>query len=87
MNVAAVASTTLASVVYDDAHELLQLEFRSRAIYQYFGVPATVHQGLLGADSKGGYFNRVIRGQFPYRLISKRDAQVPQEQRLGECRG
>jgi hypothetical protein len=66
MNVTAVESTTLATVAYDDARELLQLEFRSRAIYQYFGVPAVVHASLLHAPSKGSYFNRVIRGRFPY---------------------
>ena len=53
MNVTAVESTTLAMVAYDDARELLQLEFRSRAIYQYFGVPAAVHTALLRAPSKG----------------------------------
>ena len=66
MRVTTVESTTLATVAYDEARGLLQLEFRSRAIYQYFGVPAAVHEGLLDAPSKGGYFNRFIRGRFPY---------------------
>jgi hypothetical protein len=57
MNVTAVESTTLATVAYDDARELLQLEFRSRAIYQYSGVPRTVHAALLCAPSKGSYCN------------------------------
>jgi hypothetical protein len=47
----------------------LELEFCNRAIYQYFGVPAAVHQALLDASSKGRYFNQAIRGRFPYRLI------------------
>ena len=42
-----VESTTLATVAYDEALELLQLEFRSRAIYQYFDVPVAVHAALL----------------------------------------
>ena len=70
MHVTAVESTTLATVAYDKARELLQLEFRSRAIYQYFGVAAAVHEDLLGAPSKGSYFNRFIRGRFPYSLAS-----------------
>src|SRR6266568_6665648 len=70
MHVTAVDSTTLATVAYDKARGLLQLEFRSRAIYQYFGVAAAVHEGLLGAASKGSYFNRFIRGRFPYSLVS-----------------
>ncbi|HWF09823.1 MAG TPA: KTSC domain-containing protein [Bryobacteraceae bacterium] len=65
MNVLAVESTMLAALAYDDAHEILQLEFRSRAIYRYFGVPTQVYEALLGAPSKGGYFSQAIRGQFP----------------------
>jgi KTSC domain len=42
MRVAAVESTTLATIGYDEAGELLQLEFRSGAVYQYLGVPAAV---------------------------------------------
>ena len=70
MRVTAVESTTLVTVSYDDACELLQLEFCSRAVYQYLSVPATLHQALLDAASRGRYFNQAIRGRFPYRLIS-----------------
>ena len=70
MRVIVVASTTLATVVYDEAREVLQLEFRSRALYQYRGVPRAVHEALLAAPSKGRYFNRAIRGRFPFRRIS-----------------
>jgi hypothetical protein len=69
MQVIAVESTTLATIAYDDAQRLLQLQFRSGAVYQYFGVPAAVHQALLRADSKGRHFNQAIRGWFPYRLV------------------
>lgn len=71
MHVTAVESTTLSAVAYEEARGLLQLEFRSRAIYQYFGVAATVHEALLCAPSKGSYFNRFIRGRFPYSLVSQ----------------
>ena len=76
MHVTAVESTTLATVAYDKARGLLQLEFRSRAIYQYFGVAAAVHEALLGAPSKGSYFNRFIRGRFPYSLVSQGQRSV-----------
>lgn len=62
----AVESTTLATVAYDADRELLQLEFRDRRVYQYFEVPADVHEALLRAPSKGHYFNRAIRGRFTY---------------------
>jgi hypothetical protein len=61
----------------------LQLEFcRSRAVYEYFSVPAAVHQSLLDASSKGRYFHHAIRGRFAYRRISdfegpSRRAEIP----------
>jgi hypothetical protein len=61
----ALQSTTLASAAYDQQQFLLQLEFRNGSIYQYFQVPAHVYQDLLTAESKGQYFNRWIRDQFP----------------------
>jgi hypothetical protein len=66
MNTTAVESTTLAALAYDDAREILQVEFRSRAIYSYFGVPGSVYEALVAAPSKGRYFNREIRGRFPH---------------------
>jgi hypothetical protein len=82
MRVATVESTTLATVAYDETRELLQLEFCSQAVYLYFGIPSAVHQALLGASSKGRYFNQTIRGRFPYRLVrspeaASRNAEMP----------
>jgi hypothetical protein len=74
MRVATVESTTLATVAYDESRKLLQLEFCSQAVYLYFGVPAAVHQALLGAPSKGRYFNQTIRGRFPFRLVRSLEA-------------
>ena len=70
MNITAVESTVLSTIAYDDASDLLQLEFRSGAIYQYFDVPAAVHD-LLRASSKGTYFHRMIRGCFAYARAAK----------------
>jgi KTSC domain len=70
MLVTAVESTTLSVVAYDEAREVLRLQFRSGAIYEYSGVPGAVHAALLKAPSKGEYFNQSIRGCFPYRAIS-----------------
>lgn len=86
MNTTVVESTTLAAVAYDDAQQLLRLEFRSRAVYQYYGVPAAVHEALLRAPSKGSYFNQVIRGRFPYGLLSKCHAHAPEERLRTESR-
>ncbi len=62
----AIESTVLASITYDEPNRLLFIEFRGGAIYRYFGVPLTIHQGLLAAPSKGAFFNRFIRPQFSF---------------------
>jgi hypothetical protein len=77
MLVTAVESTTLKTVAYDEAQKALRLEFRSRAIYLYFDVPAAVHQALLGAQSKGAYFNRFIRKDFRYCRVPGCDRETP----------
>jgi KTSC domain len=71
MNIKSVESATLAAIGYDDAREILQLEFRSRAVYRYFGVPSSVYEALVTAPSKGRYFNGAIRGHFRHSLISR----------------
>jgi KTSC domain len=85
MRVATVESSTLATVAYDESRELLHLRFCSRAVYQYFGVPAAVHQALLGAPSKGRYFNHAIRGWFPFRLILDLDTVPPDAEMPAGC--
>jgi hypothetical protein len=66
-----VQSTSLVEVAYDHHRDLLELHFRDGTAYRYLGVPAQTHQELLDADSKGGYFNRHIRGRFPYQALQQ----------------
>ena len=82
MRIATVESSTLATVAYDEIRELLQLKFCSGAVYEYFDVPAAVHEALLDAPSKGRHFNQCILGRFPYRVVpdgsvARQDAAVP----------
>ena len=70
MNVTAVESSTLRTIAYDEDLALLRLEFRSRVVYDYCGVPAAVHEALLRAPSIGACFNEMVRGCFPYRRVS-----------------
>jgi hypothetical protein len=86
MRVTTVESTTLATVGYDETRQLLQLEFRSRAIYHYFNVPAVVHESLLQAPSKGSYFNRSIRGRFPYSLVPCSHKGIQPGAQVRDCR-
>ena len=72
MKITAVESSTLATVGYDESNSLLQLKFHSRAVYHYFAVPAAAHEALLAATSKGGYFNRAIRGRYQFVRVDPR---------------
>jgi hypothetical protein len=58
-----VLSSLLASVLYSP-QATLEIEFRSGAVYRYFLVPRATFEGLLGAPSKGAYFNRHIKAAF-----------------------
>ncbi len=60
----AVESATMLSVGYDSLEQVLEIEFTSGAIYQYLEVPATVFEELMGAESKGRYFNHEIRDDY-----------------------
>lgn len=63
-------STSLKSITYDSTTAILEVEFHNRWVYEYYDVPREVVDGLLAAESKGGYFNAKIRSSFRYRRIS-----------------
>ena len=67
-----VDSTTLASAGHDARSAILELQFRSGAVYQYFDVPGGVYESLLGSPSKGVYFNQNIRSRYCYQRITRR---------------
>ena len=57
-------SSVLRAARYMEEQELLDLEFRTGAIYRYFEVPLHQYRALLSADSHGLYFNHYIVGRF-----------------------
>ena len=69
MQRAIVESTTLRSAGHDAQSAVLELQFRNGAVYRYLLVPQSVYRDLLGAGSKGGYFNQNIRGRYPYQQV------------------
>jgi KTSC domain len=64
MLTATLVSTTLAAVTFDVSRRCLRVQFRDGSCYQYASVPYGVFQALLTAESKGAFFNRVLRGNF-----------------------
>jgi len=56
-----VISSELHSVGYDDANNVLEVEFRTGGVYQYFGVPRESYVALMAAMSKGRFFSTQIK--------------------------
>lgn len=56
-----VRSSNLRSVGYDPETGTLEVEFLDGGIHQYSGVPESRYEGLMGAYSKGRYFNTFIK--------------------------
>ena len=65
-----VVSSNLAGIGYDERASTLEVEFRSGAVYQYFGVPKLIYEGLIKAPSHGRYFEMYVkRAGFRYRRV------------------
>ena len=65
-----VDSSNLESIGYDADTRTLYVRFLSTGrVYAYFDVERDVFEELQQADSKGGYFNSLIRGAFPYEQL------------------
>lgn len=61
-----VDSSNLASVGYDEATSVLEIEFNHGGIYQYFDVPQQTYEELMGAESHGKYFSRHIKNVYEF---------------------
>lgn len=66
MNRTRVSSSNLRAVGYDINTKTLEIEFLNGGLYQYSGVPASIHAALMSAASHGSYFDANIKkGSYP----------------------
>ncbi len=62
-----VDSTSIEAIGYDRRTRELYVRFlESGHTYVYRGVEDEIFEEFLSADSKGNYFNREIKGEYPY---------------------
>ena len=66
-----VESRALKSVGYDADGRLLELEFSSGSLYQYFDVPEFTYRALMHAKSKGRFFQKSIDRRFRCEEVKK----------------
>ena len=60
MNRIQVVSSSINSIGYNQADEILEVEFSRGAIYKYYDVPVKIYNDLIGAESIGRYFSKKI---------------------------
>lgn len=62
MEMIEVSSFAIRAIGYTATSSFLKITFSEGHTYDFFGVPEHVFNGLLGAPSKGRYYNDHIRG-------------------------
>lgn len=65
-----VKSSNVISVGYDEAQEILEVEFKGGSVYQYFSVPIEVYTGMITASSVGSFLATEVKGSYEYRRVS-----------------
>lgn len=65
-------STCISNVAYDPVEETLTITFSNPTIgtWEYYNVFAYDAAGIIGASSRGEYFNAYIRDRYDYSRIS-----------------
>lgn len=59
-------SSNLASFTYDDATQLLTVEFKHGGTYDYFDVPSVIHEEMKAATSRGNFLATRVKGTYRY---------------------
>ena len=65
-----VQSSNIASIGYDEVRYILEVEFRTGSVYQYYNVPKSVYKGLINASSHGTYLGRYVKDVYRYRKVN-----------------
>jgi hypothetical protein len=65
-----VSSSNIEALGYDEASQILRVWFTTGTAYDYSNVPKIEFETLFYAPSIGAYFNRNIKGAYPYNKIS-----------------
>jgi len=69
-----VRSEAVRSIGYDESEWVLQVEFHSGKLYNYFRVPPREHEALRAAESIGEYLNREIKPYYEYELFEPEES-------------
>ena len=65
MEMTSVTSSNIAAVGYDADKQRLRVQFHDGALWEYEQISPDIHEALMAAESKNGYFRATIRGKKP----------------------
>lgn len=88
MERAEVKSSLLASIGYDPATELLEVEFKNgpSRIYQYSGIKPETFSELMAAKSIGSHFLKVIKPSYSCKRMDGRDSDAIRKEQDSSAR-
>lgn len=61
-----VSSSNVSSVGYDGETGTLYVAFKNGGTYRYMKVPEEIYEGLVKAESVGGYLAKNVKGTYTY---------------------
>ena len=64
-----VTSSNISSIGYDVKSGILEVEFTSSDVYQYFNVPEYLYQQFIQSPSYGEFLNDHIRYNYRYQKV------------------
>lgn len=70
-----VESSNIKSIGHNFLTKNLEIEFKDGNIYRYKKVPRSIFRDIMGSESKGKYFFKNIRFDFPYRKYRDKDGE------------
>jgi len=76
----AIKSSLLASIGYDPATKVLEVEFKRGSIYQYSGVEPENYSALMEAKSIGSHFLHEIKPAFTCKRMDGRDSDATRKE-------
>ena len=59
-----VQSSMIASIGYEADTSILEVEFNSGAIWQYYDVPESIYYDMTNSGSLGKFFHSNIKGHY-----------------------
>ena len=68
-----VESSNIDSIGHNFLTKNLEIEFKGGNIYRYKKVPRRVFKDMMGADSKGKFFWKNVRFEYPYKKYRTKD--------------